>query len=183
MIATFRPLPVWPYPPTRYRRSRVTFRASWQNTLDLLSREVEAIGGSAIIIAAGFEEGDIRLDGMPRANARYPAHPGVEVSFDSKHGRLVYGTDTCELWQHNVRSIALGLMALRKVDLYGITRKGEQYAGWKQLTTAAPDADRGRELVIAAGSLKQALLVNHPDHGGDPRNFADVQAYRSAGGS
>jgi hypothetical protein len=36
-------------------------------------------------------------------------------------------------WQHNVRAIALGLEALRKVDRYGITRRGEQYAGWKAL--------------------------------------------------
>jgi hypothetical protein len=49
--------------------------------------------------------------------------------------RLVYATDVCANWEHNVRSIALGLEALRAVDRYGITRRGEQYAGFMQLTS------------------------------------------------
>jgi len=36
-----------------------------------------------------------------------------------------------EDWRHNVRSIALGLEALRAVDRYGISRRGEQYAGFR----------------------------------------------------
>jgi hypothetical protein len=65
------------------------------------------------------------------------------------------------------------------VDRYGITTTAEQYAGFLQLETTAPNAGRGRKLVEQAGGLKQALLTNHPDQGGDPRRFADVQAYRS----
>ncbi len=49
--------------------------------------------------------------------------------------RLVYATDACEFWQHNVRSIALGLEALRAVDRYGISRRGEQYAGFRAALT------------------------------------------------
>lgn len=51
--------------------------------------------------------------------------------------RLVYATDCCEFWQHNVRSIALGLQALRAVDRYGISRRGEQYAGFKAALVAS----------------------------------------------
>jgi hypothetical protein len=54
--------------------------------------------------------------------------------------RLIYATDACELWQHNVRSIALGLEALRAVDRYGITRRGEQYAGFRAALTAGSAA-------------------------------------------
>lgn len=50
--------------------------------------------------------------------------------------RLVYATDACAFWQHNVRSIALGLEALRAVDRYGISRRGEQYAGYRAALTA-----------------------------------------------
>lgn len=183
MQYTFRPIPAWPYPPTHNRRSRSTFRAGWQSTLNLLAGEDEKIGGRDVVIGAGFAEGDIRQDGMPRANARQPYHPGVELSFDSKHGRLVYATDTCEFWQDNVRSIALGLQALRKVDLYGITKRGEQYAGWLKLTTSEPSIERGRALVEEHGGVKQALLATHPDRDGDPKAFADVQAYRQASGA
>lgn len=58
----------------------------------------------------------------------------VQAAQDRK--RLIYATDVCDYWQHNVRSIALGLEALRAVDRYGISRRGEQYAGFRGTLTA-----------------------------------------------
>lgn len=58
----------------------------------------------------------------------------VQAAQDRK--RLVYATDVCEYWQHNVRSIALGLESLRAVDRYGISKRGEQYAGFRGSLTA-----------------------------------------------
>jgi hypothetical protein len=179
---TFRPLPIWPHKPTPNRRSSYTFRAGWQDTIDRIGYEIDRLGGSDAIIGAGFREGDIRRDGLPRADARQPAHPGIELSFDSRHGRLVYATDAYDDWQANARAIALGLEALRAVDRYGISSRGEQYAGWLQLETSAPSATRGRALVEEAGGIRQALMRHHPDHGGDPRALADVQAYRLEAG-
>jgi hypothetical protein len=183
---TLRPLSAWPHPDTRQRRSRHAFKAGWQDTLDLLRRELRHLKASNVVIGAGFREEDLRLDGMPRSGARDPGHPGIELSFDTPtHGRLVYATDTCQWWQHNVRSIALGLEALRAVDRYGITRRGEQYAGWKQLASGSPggSVERGRELIREHGSVRAALMATHPDQGGDPVQFADVQAAREAGAS
>lgn len=178
-MITFRPLPIWPYPETPNRRSRYIMRASYQDTLGLLERELGYLGADAALLAAGFREGDIRRDGYPRSDARQPSHPGVELSFDSPHGRLVYRTDAYEIWQHNVRAITLGLEALRAVDRYGITSSGEQYAGWLQLGTTEDPATRGRELVGAAGgNVADALRRAHPDHGGTPADLAAVQAYR-----
>lgn len=179
MNVTLRPLTAWPHQDTRQRRSRHTFKAGWQDTLDLLRRELRHLQASNVVIGTGFREEDLRLDGMPRSGARDPGHPGIELSFDTPtHGRLVYATDTCQSWQHNVRSIALGLEALRAVDRYGITRRGEQYAGWRQLESGGPSADRGRELIRKHGSIRAALMATHPDQGGDPADFADVQAAR-----
>jgi hypothetical protein len=177
---TFRPLPVWPYPatPDSNRRSWWTFKADWRDTLALLAHEIEWISGRDVIIGAGFREGDVRQDGMPRANAREPMHPGIEISFDSARGRLTYSTDICQRWQHNVRSIALGLEALRAVDRYGITHRGEQYAGFLALAAGGPDPVRGKALVEQAGGIREALMAHHPDHGGSEADFVDVQAYR-----
>jgi hypothetical protein len=180
---TFRPLPTWPHhaTPADKRRSRSTFKASWQNTLDLLDRELRYLKASNVILGANFREQDLRLDGLPRSNAREPVHPGIEISFDSPHGRLVYATDSCERWEHNVRSIALGLEALRAVDRFGITRRGEQYAGWKQLGAGGPSPERGAAIVREHGSVPAALKATHPDHGGDQDDFHAVQAAREAG--
>lgn len=180
MRMTFRPLTVWPYTDTRQRRSRWTFKAPWSNTLELLDRELRMLRASNVVCGAFFREQDIRLDGLPRSGAREPSHPGIELSFDSPHGRLVYASDACDRWEHNVRSIALGLEALRAVDRFGITRSGEQYAGWKQLTAGGPSSQRGREIIREHGDVRKALMATHPDHGGDPGDFADVQAARGA---
>jgi hypothetical protein len=180
MQVTFRPVTVWPYPDTDPRRSRGAFKAGWQNTLNLLERELRLLEADNVVLGAGFREQDLRLDGLPRSDARVPAHPGIELSFDSPHGRLVYATDSCEWWEHNVRSIALGLEALRAVDRFGITRKGEQYAGWKQLTAGSgPSASRGHRLIDQHGGVRDALKATHPDHGGEATDFADVQAARA----
>ena len=205
MRYTFRPLSAWTEKPTDplYRRSRYQFRAGWQSTLDLLERELGYLDARNVVIEADFAEGDIRIDGMPRANARQPTHPGVRVAFDSKHGPLVYATDSSEFWQHNVRSIALGLEALRAVDRYGITHRAEQYTGWKAITTgptAMPATrqmtveDAARYLLSAIGDpltptpnavitvpatrlqvYRQAVRGLHPDAGGDPDLFDRVQ--------
>lgn len=45
-----------------------------------------------------------------------------------------FAVDTFVHWQDNLRAIALGMEALRKVARYGIVKGNEQYSGWKQLT-------------------------------------------------
>lgn len=185
MNVTFRPLPRWPYPEQPTRPD--LFKATHGATLNLLEREIGYLRGDEIIIGLVTDGSAIRLDGRPRADMR-PRYPGVELSFEVPDGRrLVFHTDVyrgwVESWQSNLRAIALGLEALRAVSRYGITSGiGEQYAGFLRIGTSQASPDRGRELVEEAGGVKQALLKHHPDQGGDPRRFADVQAYRQLNG-
>jgi hypothetical protein len=200
---TFRPLPVWPHERTAKRRGSGVFSASWQSTLKLLDYELGRLDARGVVVGAGFEERDLRRDGWPRSDARTPSHPGVELSFDSRFGRLVYATDVHEPqyysdppgWQANLRAIALGLEALRAVDRYGVTKRGEQYAGWKALPAMATGgmtpmtaADIIRK--YAAGHAfdgkptdpaswkpvyRAALKATHPDKGGSADAFRAVQ--------
>jgi hypothetical protein len=179
MTVTFRPIALWAHSDHKGARRWHPFRSGWADTLNLLQRELGHLGAQNVVVGCGLREEDIRQDGWPRSGAKQPAHPGVEVSFDSPHGRLVYATDVCAHWEDNVRAIALGLEALRAVDRHGITRRGEQYAGFKALPAGdGPNAERGKQLVDEHGSVRSALHATHPDHGGDARDFADVQAYR-----
>lgn len=41
-----RPLVAWTDPETKTRRSTSRFRASWQDTLEFLSAEIEKVGGN-----------------------------------------------------------------------------------------------------------------------------------------
>lgn len=147
----FRPLGPWVGPETSPRRSSAQFKAKWTDTLAYLADELEHLGAvEPVVIQVDVDEADVRLDGMLRAHVQ-PGHPGVAISFDSKFGPLRYATDTYEQqwygaipgWQANVRAIYLALVALRAVDRYGVTKRGEQYTGWRAIAAPArlfPDA-------------------------------------------
>jgi hypothetical protein len=135
-----------------------------------------------------LREQDFRQDGLPRGD-RTARSPGIVLSFKASAvtGRpeLRYEVGTFSDWRRNVQAVALGLEALRAVDRYGVTRRGEQYAGWKALAAGTGagegNATRGRKLIEAAGGdVKAALHAAHPDHGGQPEDFRDVIAARDA---
>ena len=201
-----RPLGQWTDPETKARRSSAAFRASWKETLELLSDEIEKIGGqSPVVFQIDVTEGDIRMDGMLRANAKV-GHPGVVISFQSKYGPLRYATDAYERqwgggmpsWQANIRAIALALQALRAVDRYGVTKRGEQYVGWKALPAggepAFPSADEAewwmRAYAVDGLGVRDADAMDlralyramarrmHPDGGGPRTDWDRLDAAR-----
>lgn len=155
------------------------FSAPWSKTERLLLSEVAHLQGRDLVIEADVIEADIRLDGRLRANAS-PATPAVLVAFDSKHGPLVYATNRFLWWSDNVRAIALGLEALRKVDRYGITKSGEQYRGWAAIEAgkAPTTREQAQALIDSYGGVKPALLATHPDYGGSVDAFYAVEEAR-----
>jgi len=179
--ATWRPLPAWPYPPAP--KSSVTFRADWNQTMHNLEQEIERIKGRDVLIGVVADDSQFMFDGTIKVGFKVK-HPGAEVSFDVPgQGRLAFHTDAFNSLQANLRAISNGLEALRAIDRYGITTGTEQYAGFQQLSPGGPDIERGRLLVEKHGSVAEALKRTHPDQGGDPRQLADVQAYRKSIGA
>lgn len=158
------PIDRWPLPNTASRRNH-TFRASYQDTIEILERELLFLDASgAVVIQVVTRDGasDIRRDGLLRARAQIN-HPGVRISFRSRrHGDLTYSTDEftsaysgqMPAWQANLRAIALGLEALRAVDRYGISKSGEQYRGW-QAINARSDNGGGLSREIAMQILQE----------------------------
>jgi hypothetical protein len=181
MSYTVRPIDSWPGPQSSGRRNS-PFRAPWSQTAELLDRELRMLGASRTVLMIAVDEQDIRLDGLLRANAR-PTHPGVIIAFESRYGALKYASDVFTDWRDNVRAIALGLEALRKVDRYGITKRGEQYTGWRALPPAGDGVMTHDDAVRVidrhgGGSIPRALRATHPDTGGNASDFAEVQAAR-----
>lgn len=190
----FRPIERWPgdMTPAAERSSRWSFRANYHQTELLLARELEHLKAENVIIQLALPANKIRRDGFPYADAK-PDHPGVILSFESPRGNLSFPCDTFELWQHNLRAIALALEALRKVDRYGVTQNNEQYKGWAKLTGPQPvfatktdafewlaemigwNLDAVRQSVRAAYKVAAAKL--HPDrNNGDETQFRKLQA-------
>ena len=180
-MATWRALAVWPYEPRPGSSS--TFRTSWDQSLRKLEDEVSRIEGDDVVIGIVAAPSAISFSGALKSRADI-TYPGAEVSFDLPgRGRVVFHTDAYKSLHANLHAIALGLEALRAVDRHGITSSAEQYAGFTQIGPGGGDADRGAELVRAAGGIPAALKKHHPDHGGNARDLADVQAFRRSGRS
>lgn len=196
-----RPLTSWPGELTpAHKRTRSPFSATLGKTLRDLERELAHLGCRHAVMEVAMTTEDFRLDGRPRSGAR-ASHPGVVLSLPKTNvGPLRYATDLFWTWQDNLRAIALGMDALRRVDRYGITRRGEQYSGFKALPSGSGAPSQGgmtrtdaAELLAAAaswGPLKHDandILANdddrksafrtaarkaHPDAGGE-RSFWD----------
>jgi len=195
---TLRPLGVWTRAETPDRK-RSPFSATWSQTMDLLDRELwhlnDGHGNAPSVLQIALREEDLRRDGMPRVGAKV-THPGVILNIESGMGPLSYPCDKFDHWQSNLRAIALGLEALRKISRYGITPGDEQYQGWVAIPAAssgvtftvdgameflrtvagAPD-DPSLRIGTVAQLYRRAKAAAHPDrNGGDHSVWHQVEA-------
>lgn len=114
------------------------FSAPWSSTLEVLDRELRHLGvRDEFVLQIDCSEADLRLDGQLRANARVGS-PSVAIAVESKKGSLLFVCGRFSDWRDNVRAIALGLEALRRVERYGIVQSDEQYRGWQALPPGTP---------------------------------------------
>lgn len=207
MLVRCKPLGADSFPARNKPRRAPTFSVGWNKALADLEKELEVLGAKDVVIQIDLQDDDFRIDGWPKAG-RNPKHPGVIISFDSKFGPLRYFCDEYEAtwsrglsgYQANVRAISLGLEALRAVDRYGITKKGEQYTGWKALGQGEGPTTREQAAEIIAkwanttganvkvsmfddpqiqeAAIKAALRKTHPDNGGNAERFDLVMRAR-----
>lgn len=209
----FRPWQVWTDGPAQEVPHQ--FKSGWDDTKALLRAEVDRVSydDTLIVLQVCVSESDIRQDGFMRAD-RKVRDDGVIVSFESRYGPLRYATNTfvstywrgLQGWQANVRAIALGLSDLRRLDRYGIARRGEQYVGFGALPPGRPmgaakmTIDEAMRLLETEADLqpgvvsrhradhsfdahvtvayRRAAKKHHPDTGGDAMMFARVTEAR-----
>jgi hypothetical protein len=173
----FVPLTAWPGEPTKERKN-AAFRSAYLKTLDLLETELKAIKARSIVIEAFYTLEQIRNDGWPRANQN-PSHPGVILGFKKPDGPVIYREqkpfvnivplsfpcDTYYHIEHNIHAIALSLQALRAVDRYGVTKRAEQYAGWKRI-----EAPKATGFKFNTAEDAAAFIVNSSDPASVPND-------------
>ena len=168
------------------------FSASWSSTLTLLDHELRQLGARDVILMVDVTEGDLRIDGRMRANAN-PMSSKVGLAFETrKKGSLLFACGRFRLWQSNVRGVALGLEALRKIERYGIIQSTEQYEGFRAIEGGAPatDSDEDRAWKVLADAVggtvavakadpkfayRLARKMTHPDAGGSAAAFRAVE--------
>ncbi len=198
--------PLTPEVKARMPRSKQhsPFSSSYSATEALLHRELRHLAAPRVteaVLMLDVAESMIRNDGGVKANAR-PYSDDVAISIETKRGPLVFPCGAFWKWQDNVRAIALGMEALRRVDRYGISPAGEQYTGWKALGSGiavgpAPTMteDEAARILAEAGGVPYDTDVDrvrlhaeslyrigakrlHPDAGGDPDEFRRLRGAR-----
>jgi hypothetical protein len=176
-----------------WERKGSAFKADWDATLKLLTRELDYLDAVDIVMETAHPGSALRLDGTVRASGANPDHPGVIISFGSKFGPLRYFSDAFPLWRANVRAIALGLEHLRTLERYGISGRGEQYTGFAKLTAAklAMTPDRARVVIAERAGFSKTALAGaedeqivalfrmaakraHPDAGGNREQWDEL---------
>lgn len=146
MDVTFETLDRWSYGGKGDQNSR--FKASYPKTIELLKSELQRINARRVALQTGHHGDDIRMDGLPRVNARVPRFPGVCLTFEKwiptggkdEQGRLLGKYDLLEFpcatfgdWEDNLRAIALTLRSIRETKKYGVGRidRDQHYEGFK----------------------------------------------------
>lgn len=208
MRLIYRPIDVWPGKRTEHPKPS-PFEATWTATLNLLDKEIFHLGAGEVVLQVDSpNERDFRLDGQMRADAKLRSGAVILNIETKRHGKLSYPCDTfyaagyrnkLQSWQVNVRAIALGLEALRKMERYGIANTGQQYTGWRAIGTGIPlpaptemtfeeaadfmrmaacwPADKG---LVVEEAFRQAAAVLHPDReSGDAEMFKKLTVARA----
>lgn len=140
------------------------FKADWPATLALLAEETGRLDAGLVVIEIDVPCEALNRNRQALLAGRAPAHPGVRVHFESRHGELNYATAEFWAWRDNVRAVARSLEALRLVDRYGVSH-GTQYVGFRSALPAggsAPEFDSPRE---AAGWLAHTGTRLHVEPG------------------
>ncbi len=205
MNIRFKPLGVWPRA-EKTNRKRAPFKSNYQGTLNLLEKELQHLGADDAELQVDMLQSQIAIHGWPKADARATT-PRIILSFVAH--RLpgapvrVFPCDAFLDWEGNLRAIALSLEALRKVDRYGVTATGEQYAGFKQIgatstvTMSAIEAATNLEgasrlparvilgdVDVAKEAVRIAIGRTHPDRNNGDRALYDlIEQARSVLGS
>lgn len=208
----YRGVDAWtdPETPERERMSRNTFRTTAHGTRsDLIEEARHLARGDAVDVIVELVAPDSALykdgTGLRSDRAHHVSHVGVVVRLiGTKAGDLRYSSDAFNGWEANLRAIVLALHDLRRLERYGIAKRGEQYLGWAALPpgtpmgAAAPAEEMTVEYAAAVlaggtdGTFSPADVLGdvddaraayrttskryHPDRGGDPEVMAKVNA-------
>ena len=156
-----------------------TYRAAQQ-----LMRELENMRARKVVISTNLQ---LRQDGLPYANQRKPADPGVSVWFGLRRGgEWVEHALACDRWdriEHNLRALVLHVAALRGQERWGVGSVAQAFAGYTAIAERS-EAISGWDLLgldrhrATAEEVKLAwkerARTAHPDGGGSSEAFTAI---------
>lgn len=146
------------------------------------------IGRDDVVISTNVP---VRMDGLPRSDAKRPADAGAAVYWEEADGaRRCIAVDQYFKVEDNLAAVAATLEALRAIERHGgaaildraftgftaLPAPGAKREWWEVLGV---DRTAGTDAIKAA--YRRLASQHHPDKGGDPARMAAInEAYRRA---
>lgn len=151
---------------------------------DEMLDELRRLGASGVVISSDLR---LRQDGLPYADQREPADPGIAVYFRRRGKSIVIACDAFDKTWKNLRAISGTIEAFRAIERYGSSSMLEQaFQGFAQLPAHAVEASWWDVLGVSpTASLEQIsdahrdlAMKNHPDRGGSADAMARINRAR-----
>jgi len=151
--------------------------------------ELGRMNARGVVISTNLQ---LKADGVPYANQRMPADPGVSVWFKLRKQELewVEHALACDRWdraEHNLRAIAKHIEALRGQSRWGVGNALQAFAGYVALPEKAGGRAWSEVLGVEPGAsveeiktaFRSKAKVSHPDMGGSAEDWHELErAYR-----
>lgn len=194
---------------SRSERIRAPFKSGYTSTMELLDRELRMVRAESAVVQLATEhfrksDGLPYSDATPDHPGVIVSFIKVVTDKFGQRVRvpLSFPADRFLTWETNLRAIAIALEDLRRIDRYGVTSNAEQYLGFKALPPPGPEhpsvltVDEAARIVASGVSgcvpadvlkhpdnyrraYRERAFVLHDDKGGDPAEWAKLQAAKS----
>jgi hypothetical protein len=150
--------------------------------------ELERLGARLPVVSTDVE---LRNDGLPKARQPRLKDPGVAVYFELNGRQQCIPCDRWPTVQENARAIWKSIEALRGLERWGAKSFVDAaFSGFQALPAPNGAADNWWEVLgvrpdansdEVKAAWRRRVRETHPDQGGDPDEFARVQAaYKQA---
>jgi len=175
--------------PRVQRRERSRFGLTFAAARDELFVELTRMGARQIILSTNVA---LRRDGLPYANEKDPADPGVAVYFQRKGKSMTFACDRWDRVRDNIRAICKTIEALRGIERWGASDMMERaFTAFVALPAPGQTVTLScwQVLGIAPGSTRDLIdrayrakaRDAHPDSGGSREAWdALTAAYEQA---
>lgn len=161
-------------------RHHAAFKFELGRARDALLHELKLLRAKDIVISTNVPT---RRDGLPMADAREPADPGVAVYFERKGRQFVIACDTYNRVKYNLRAVGVTVEALRSIERHGSSSMLEQaFTGFAALPPAGRIEPWWEVLGVTADAnettvrdaFRELARLHHPDVGGDSARMARI---------
>lgn len=171
------------------RRLRSSFsqtRSYYESTRRVMG-EVRRLGGKDLVVSSNLR---LRSDGLPYADQRRPADPGVAIYFQLEGKPVAFACDRYIRPEDNLYAVAVTIEAKRGVLRWGCATGQREFTGYNalpetvELGRAAYDPPLHEVLGVSARATpdefrrawREWLKAGHPDQGGDSDRFVRIKA-------